>query len=168
MGCLSVGSTGRATVRHQFGTSSALSEERVSPGCPRGACGTGWATRCRRGCWVDARPPWQPCPWWRRRLRRTAAAVGKAAPRRGVGGAAGQLAGDQRGAGAHAVVEQFQQILALGSSDGGDGQIVEDQNIEPSQVTQNTAPVSAIRSERCPPSRGIRTKRTDPAFLPKT
>lgn len=47
-GVLSDDADGRPTVRHQFGTPSAISVERGLPGCPRGAPGAGWATRCRR------------------------------------------------------------------------------------------------------------------------
>ncbi len=39
--CLSDGQDGRATVRHRFGTLSAISLERGLPGCPRGALAPG-------------------------------------------------------------------------------------------------------------------------------
>jgi len=41
VGCLSDGLDGRPTVRHQFGTLSAMGVERDLPGCPRGALAPG-------------------------------------------------------------------------------------------------------------------------------
>jgi len=59
---------------------SAMSVEQGLPGCPRGALAPGGQPGAEGGfAGLDA-VPWQPCPRRRRRLRRTADAVGKAVP----------------------------------------------------------------------------------------
>src|SRR5471032_1418210 len=54
----------------------------------------------------------------------------------GVPGLDGQLAGDDGGARADAVVEQLQQVDAFGRADGGDGEVVDDQEVELGQLGQ--------------------------------
>ena len=52
-----------------------------------------------------------------------------------------QLAGDQGRARADAIVEQFEQVVALGRSDRSDGEVVEDQQVDARQLRQ--APTEA-------------------------
>ena len=50
-----------------------------------------------------------------------------------------QLAGDQRGAGADAVVEQFEQVVAFGRRDRRDGEVVDAQQVDARELRQAAA-----------------------------
>ena len=51
-------------------------------------------------------------------------------------GGHGQLARDQGGAGANAVIEQLQQVAALGCRDRGDGEVVDGQYVDSRELSQ--------------------------------
>jgi len=48
----------------------------------------------------------------------------------------GHLAGDQRGAGADAVIEQFEQVAAFGRGDRGDREVIEHQQIDAGELRE--------------------------------
>ena len=50
----------------------------------------------------------------------------------------GPLAGDQRGAGADATVEEFDEIVALGGCDRSDGEVVEREEIDAGELGKAT------------------------------
>jgi hypothetical protein len=59
-----------------------------------------------------------------------------------------KLAGDERGAGARAIAEHFEQISACAGSDGRDGEVVDDEELGLGQRCQAFAEIAVGIAER--------------------